>query len=260
MKNLFLLFLLSSCHKPEAEVIPCTSLFGAPSQNTGLGDGECGPACDCGEMPFTPPSYSEEDLQALEDALLASPLDVLGEDPYAASNPPLPDETQVCGVIGPPEAYSLQSFPSEEAAAQAGAQITHKGACGQCSPLQNLAVYMRNTDLTDPVRDCGMKGMFEGDEANLQCLEEIGFDPACAQIWFFNTRHTREVCLDVCLANLDATHHNSDGSLNDCIQCDEDESGPVFKAISGRTRRNSGLPSGLCRPCDSVYPVEHRYF
>ena len=55
-------------------------------------------------------------------------------------------------------------------------------------------------------------------------------------------------------------HHNPDGSLNDCIQCDEDQSGAVFKAIAGRTRRNSGLASALCRPCDSVYQVSHDAF
>jgi len=36
-------------------------------------------------------------------------------------------------------------------------------------------------------------------------------------------------------------------------------SGPVFKAVAGRTRRNSGLASALCRPCESVYPLEHVY-
>ena len=36
-------------------------------------------------------------------------------------------------------------------------------------------------------------------------------------------------------------------------------SGPVFKAYSGRTRRNSGIPSGICRYCDGVVPVSHDY-
>ena len=139
----------------------------------------------------------------------------------------------------------------------AGATITHKGNCGQCSSLKNLSVYIRNPDLTDPVRSCGVTGMLQGEEANIECLMEIGFEEACAQIWYFNTKHTREVCLDVCMSALDAPHHQPDASLNDCIQCDEDQSGPIFKAVSGRTRRNSGLPSGLCRPCDSVYPAEH---
>lgn len=46
-----------------------------------------------------------------------------------------------------------------------------------------------------------------------------------------------------------------DGSLNSCLQCDEDESGPVFKYYSGRTRRNSGIESEIPRPSDSIYPM-----
>jgi hypothetical protein len=43
------------------------------------------------------------------------------------------------------------------------------------------------------------------------------------------------------------------------LQCDEDRSGAVFKAIAGRTRRNSGLPSAICRPCSTVTPLVHVY-
>jgi hypothetical protein len=39
----------------------------------------------------------------------------------------------------------------------------------------------------------------------------------------------------------------------------EVQSGPVFKAVAGRTRRNSGLPNALCRPCSEVTPLEHSY-
>lgn len=44
-----------------------------------------------------------------------------------------------------------------------------------------------------------------------------------------------------------------------CIQCDEDRSGPVFKIVAGRTRRNSGLPNAICRPCSEVQPLVHDY-
>jgi hypothetical protein len=110
------------------------------------------------------------------------------------------------------------------------------------------------------VRNCGIDAIFAGIEANITCLMALGFDEPCAQIWAYNTKHTREVCLEPCLELLDAPHHNPDGTLNECIQCDEDESGPVFKAVSGRTRRNSGLPSALCRPCESVSRVSHKHW
>ena len=41
-------------------------------------------------------------------------------------------------------------------------------------------------------------------------------------------------------------------ALNDCLQCDEDEAGPVFKAVAGRTRRRSGLESAIARPCSKA--------
>ena len=49
------------------------------------------------------------------------------------------------------------------------------------------------------------------------------------------------------------------GRLNDCLQCDEDRSGPVFKATAGRTRRNSGIRSSIERPAEQVAPVVHDY-
>jgi hypothetical protein len=51
-----------------------------------------------------------------------------------------------------------------------------------------------------------------------------------------------------------------DGSLNPCIQCDEDLSGPIFKYYSGRTRRNSGIKSEIDRPGDQVYDIDQCYF
>ena len=50
-----------------------------------------------------------------------------------------------------------------------------------------------------------------------------------------------------------------DGSLNACLQCDEEQSGPVFKAVAGRSRRNTGLASSMCRPCSEVRPLDHHY-
>jgi hypothetical protein len=110
------------------------------------------------------------------------------------------------------------------------------------------------------VRECGLKNL-SGDapEETLACLEDLGFTPACAQIWAFNTENTREACLGPCIANLNRPYNLPDGSLNACLQCDEDASGPVFKAFAGRTRRNSGLASAICRPCDTVFRVTHDY-
>jgi hypothetical protein len=156
-----------------------------------------------------------------------------------------------------PRPYDLVTYPSEEAARAAGAKVTHFGRCGVCSSLANLATYVRQNDLTAPVRECGLSGGSE--DEHVACLQALGFERPCAQAWYWDTVHTKEKCLGVCLAELANPYQRPDGTLNPCVQCDEDESGAVFKAVAGRTRRNSGLPNALCRPCSEVRPLVHAY-
>jgi len=242
--------------------VPCVALFGQPTGSTGLEPEACAPTCECGRQPFAPRPYDETDIEALNRFQLIdapTPLDV---DPYTEPEPEAVAPGTVCAVLideSNSNTYALNTYVTAEAAALAGAQVTHAGACGLCSSLQNLAVYMGNPDLTDPVRQCGLAGIGGGREENVACLQAIGFDLPCAQIWYYNTNHTRTQCFDLCIAHLNSPHHTEEGALNPCIQCDEDQSGPIFKAVAGRTRRNSGLPSALCRPCESVYPIEHNY-
>ncbi len=103
--------------------------------------------------------------------------------------------------------------------------------------------------------------MLPTDDASLACIEALGFSHACARIWFFNARHTREECLAVCLVSWAEGEPSTtmDGKLNPCLQCDEDRSGPVFKLVAGRTRRNSGLRSSIPRPDEEVAHVVHDY-
>ena len=241
---------------------PCAALFGRPAATTGLSDDQCTPSCDCEGVLFEAPVYSEEEIAALEALVLSTPMPALEDDPYEhPGDHPLEPE-KACGILfdtDGPGSYGLQTYETPAAALEAGAAITHHGACGLCSSLVNLGVYIRNNDLAGPVRQCGIDHAMDGQEHHIECLMNLGFDLPCAQIWYRNTKHTQAECFLTCMENLEKPYHNEDGSLNDCIQCDEDLSGVVFKAVSGRTRRNSGLPTALCRPCASVSPVVHRY-
>ncbi len=238
-------------------------LFGSPNASTGLDASVCAPSCACGSDPWTPPVYTAQQIDELAKRQLENPPQLLADDPYTHPQdfPAHPD--QVCGVLADktqPGAYRLQTYASESAASQAGATLTHYGACGLCSPLADLAVYMKNVDLTGPVRSCALKATPDGGStAAMDCLMALGFDQACAQIWYYNAQSTRAHCLTPCLADLSKPYQSPDGALNDCLQCDEDQSGPVFKAVAGRTRRNSGLASAICRPCASVRHVVHVY-
>ena len=208
-----------------------------------------------------PPLATCADAAALRAWELLDPPPPLTADPYAEPAPAISDDA-VCAVLREPggaRQYRLRDFPTQAAAVAAGAVPTHFGVCGRCSPLADLAVYMETNDLTAPVRACGLAYPDGPMADHVQCLRDLGFTEPCAQIWYFNTVHTRAACLAPCFAALDQPYHLPDGSLNACLQCDEVQSGPVFKAIAGRTRRNTGLPNAMCRPCSEVRPLIHTY-
>lgn len=237
-------------------------LFGRPNDKTGLTDEQCKPQCACSAEPFVAPEHTEADIQALSSWTLIDPPAPLVADPYASPAPPPGTADEVCAVLADPPGshdYRLVTYASEKAATDAGAITTHFGACGLCSSLVDLAVYMRYPDLTTPVRDCGIKYLKGPMDAHVQCLQDLGFSLPCAQIWYYNTVHTRAACELPCFSTLGKPYQNPDGSLNECLQCDEDQSGPIFKAVAGRTRRNTGIASALCRPCSEVRPLLHAY-
>lgn len=246
---------------PPAPDPTCAGLYGRPNENSGLDADQCWPTIEGEAGAWSPPAWSAAELEALRAWTLLDPPAVPLEDPYA-SGAVEPGPGAVCAVVpegeGAGGAYRLQGLASADAAAAVGGFVTHGGACGLCSSLEDLAVYAGNGDLTAPVRQCGLVGAVGGFEATVDCLRALGFTPPCAQIWAYNTRHTQQECFDVCIALLDDPYHEPDGALNACLQCDEDRSGPVFKAVAGRTRRNSGLATALCRPCETVWRVEHQ--
>lgn len=240
----------------------CERLFGVPSEKNGLDDSLCRPACECDGEVFAAPAYTEAEIDALADRELLNPPDLLTADPYADPGVIREVPGAVCAVVqagGSRSSYRIETFDSVAAAEAAGATVTHYGACGLCSSLADLAVYMRYPDLTEPVRSCGIEGVLNGEEANMTCLRNLGFEEPCAQIWYYNTVNTRTHCMAICMTLMEAPYNTPDGRLNECLQCDEDNSGPVFKAVAGRTRRNSGLPTAICRPCDGVAPIVHEY-
>lgn len=248
---------------PDLEVpdLYADHLFGRPSKNTGLDAEQCQPMCDGCPGGFAP-EYGAADVAALRSWEVTEPFSLLASDPYDAEPAPVPDPTGACAVVVDDEGsrtYHLEHFPSEADAIAASAIPTHGGACGQCSTLQDLAVYLEVEDLTKEARSCGLQNIGQGHDALQACLEKLGFSEPCAEIWTFNAKHTERECLGPCFSRLNAPHHEEDGSINACLQCDEDRSGDVFKAVAGRTRRNSGVPSALCRPCETIWPFVHAY-
>lgn len=258
---------LLSCEENGVEELDCSKvLFGIPNQNTGLTAEECVSICTC--KGYTPRDFSAADINELKEWQLTSIIELLDSDPYTQDEPNIEDG--ICAIIiddAQEKKYSLQSFSSKEAAEAAGAILTHYGLCGMCSSLEDLAVYLEFRDLGVTVRECGVQNLLTPFESLVTCIGNLGFTEPCAQIWAYNARNTQKKCFEPCieavlseaLFNVIIPYNNEDGSLSPCIGCDEEISGPIFKAFAARTRRNSGIPSGICRFCDGVDPVEHNY-
>jgi hypothetical protein len=221
-----------------------------------------GPAAGDAPAVQTPQTAQTRLLAALRSKIPLDPI-ALDGDPYIVwrtqEPPPTPAGT-VCGVRFEPDRihYRLSTFAGSGAARTAGFAVTHFGACGTCSTMQDLAVYLEKPDLTSPVRRCGIS---RSAAVGLRCLENLGFSTACAQTWLYNLENTRHHCLGVCLWSWleGEAPTRKDGRLNACLQCDEDRSGPVFKATAGRTRRNSGIHSSIPRPGVEIAQVVHDY-
>ncbi|MGB1018256.1 MAG: hypothetical protein ACPGVH_04245 [Chitinophagales bacterium] len=151
----------------------------------------------------------------------------------------------------------METFKTKEEANAAGGIVTHYDACGACSTLKDLAVYAEKLDLGADVRLCTFYNLSNPIDSLIDCLEGIGLTKPCAQIWAYNAKNTQALCFDECISN--NIYNNEDGTLSECLQCDEDKSGPIFKAEAGRTRRNTGIANAICRFCDEVQIVEHNY-
>ncbi|MXZ48385.1 MAG: hypothetical protein F4Z13_03900 [Candidatus Dadabacteria bacterium] len=194
-----------------------------------------------------------------------------GQEPVLRWHSSLGSNTEVCAVqfVDPDRVdYRLRTFPDQESALSQGHVVTHRYHCGTCSSLRDLAVYLAKPDLTKPARTCGRKLTADGIKKCL--MEKVGFAEPCAETWTYNVLHTRRWCMKTCVEHyglwnmltndMDDAHADERGNLNSCLACDEHASGPGFQYAAGRTRRNSGIPSAICRQAGEIYPVEHTLY
>ncbi|MXZ54720.1 MAG: hypothetical protein F4227_04770 [Gammaproteobacteria bacterium] len=101
-------------------------------------------------------------------------------------------------------------------------------------------------------------------------MNDVGFDEPCAETWTYNILHTTDHCKSICIKHygfwnvlrgkMDLSHTDEQGNLNPCLQCDENTSGPGFKYVAGRTRRNSGIISAIHRQPEEISFVDHSLY
>eukprot|EP01133_Synstelium_polycarpum_P006798 gene6798-7903_t len=219
---------------------------------------------------FVPPTYNQTVIDAFNAKTLLNPPQNLTYNPYniPGFNTSSMYDSNVCAVVYPDASdrstYQLVNFTSAAEAEAAGAFVTHLHPCGYCSTTQDLAAYMAHMDLTSPIRDCALV-TFISDKDSLECIQHTaGFTHQCSVIWLYDALNTRKECLDICMYDYIMHVPNNvpanSTTLSPCIQCDEDKSGPIFKVVAGRTRRNSGLKSAINRPANTIYNVTHYYY
>ncbi|KAJ9467408.1 hypothetical protein DIPPA_14671 [Diplonema papillatum] len=220
-------------------------------------------------VPFSPMTYNSTVYDAFAKKHCLNPI-TISTDPYINSNdtaPPLPyGPDAVCAVKYTDAArvnYTLHSYASIADAQSDGSFVTHGTACGACSDLQDLSGFMSSPDLTDPVRKCQLEHFRDIQSVGVCISKNTNLTLSCALMFAYNGHNTGEVCRDICLLSWAEGQPNNlppDNRLNDCLQCDEDKSGPIFKFYSGRSRRDSGLNSSIIRPASQVFRVIHDYY
>ena len=112
---------------------------------------------------------------------------------------------------------------------------------------------MKIFDMAAAGKICAIKSLFSL-EHGINCFESHGFTRPCAAIWTYNAIHDSKACFATCVINYFTNYNGPPPSckLNNCLDCDEEEAGPLFKKFAGRSSRNSGLESAITRKCGEV--------
>ncbi len=85
------------CAEPDASACEADAealLFGAPMANTGLGSDKRRPSCTCAGGEWTPPSYDDAFLAALDGLELLNPPALLTDDPLSFFGGPTGNTTR----------------------------------------------------------------------------------------------------------------------------------------------------------------------
>mmetsp|Transcript_2667 Transcript_2667/g.3098 ORF Transcript_2667/g.3098 Transcript_2667/m.3098 type:complete len:323 (-) Transcript_2667:1958-2926(-) len=172
--------------------------------------------------------HSQEEVDAMIDTKLTNLDEVMQavgfpdmrENPY-----PKRDwyDTQInrdtrCWVVFESDDHVNYRLVSSDEQPPGDSYLTHYGQCGVCSTLQDLAVYISNKDLTNPVRSCTTK-LIGG--LQRKCLRKLGFTPACTFIWYHNAHNTGSIspsggCFGVCVRHIFSPNNIPSGTNNPC--------------------------------------------
>eukprot|EP00934_Nitzschia_sp_Nitz4_P000779 Nitzschia sp. Nitz4//scaffold172_size47551//4330//5428//NITZ4_007137-RA/size47551-augustus-gene-0.37-mRNA-1//1//CDS//3329538738//779//frame0 len=171
----------------------------------------------------------------------------------------------VCGYLYDSEdtdclgrSYEIHTYESEAAALAAGAVVTHSGACGVCSSMQDFHVRMRDKDTFQSATTlCATSFVLGGTFAELiQCFADMGLTDSCGLLWaHFGAANANE-CATQCFGSTELNGPAPECALSDCLECAVDIRA-VFDDIAGRTFQSSGIIEAIARPCEEFTYIEH---
>eukprot|EP01105_Mastigella_eilhardi_P015437 TRINITY_DN352_c0_g1_i1.p1 TRINITY_DN352_c0_g1~~TRINITY_DN352_c0_g1_i1.p1 ORF type:complete len:204 (-),score=57.08 TRINITY_DN352_c0_g1_i1:66-677(-) len=151
----------------------------------------------------------------------------------------------VCG-------WDWRTYGSTEEAHEAGTRVLHCGSCGACSNEHDVGLYRTfSENLTDITRSCAWRIIFGDPQVVIDCHNaKVGLTSACMQCWIENIQCTYQHCLYLCAKQrlLGQPYVNEDGTLSECLQCDEDYCGGAFLRCGGANRRHACIQSNIARP------------
>ena len=153
---------------------------------------------------------------------------------------------------------SLKTVPSLDDALAEGEYVTHTGACGACSSLQDLAAMIETDSLTLKGNQCYRDSVWltqigKGEE----CYRNLGFTPACASVLIrYQKRINDSQCGSFCAAfalggGQDEPSCAADGPCTNCAR-GNNMIDSRFRRVSGRTDISSGLPSWSATACSNI--------
>jgi len=162
-----------------------------------------------------------------------------------------------------------------------GVHILHCGKCSSCSTIHDLEVlYKTRSNITTLMTQCSTSWVLSqyvpGGAQPLkelkQCLIGKGIDfsddgsawedpankPTCMDTWTDNILNDAKLCTKFCLTKFIKTKNTGNFAKDQCLQCDEFQSGPAFIKGAGANRRSSGIVSDIDRSQLRGTPWEQR--
>ncbi len=165
------------------------------------------------------------------------------------------DTPTVCAAKNPSASVpDFANYSSQAEADVANASISNCGACGECSTLQDMSIYLHTrNNLTDAATACAVQALTGGRQAVSDCFQQrVGFTPGCNECWVDNVLCTQRHCVFTCLLSIISGEPKNvpEGQINNCLECDEKMCGPAFTWCAGANRRRCGIRSDITRDND----------